>query len=279
MNSKWEKMRPLAVPIGLAVGVLLLGWVVFRPPQESVQGEVECREVDVAAKVPGRLAEVPVEEGQKVKRGDVLAVFGDPDIVAKTRQAKEGMEAAQSDQVLAEKTFKRIEALYKEGVVSAQKRDEAEAALKARNGANAAEARYEEAKSYLDEVRVTAPIDGEVVERLADPGEVVPAGYPVVHLVDVTDSWITFHVREDLLKGLRSGDRLKADVPALGAKGVDLTVSVLAAQASYATWRATRASGGFDLKTFEVRVRFTHPLEGVRPGMSVWVHDWEARKP
>jgi HlyD family secretion protein len=277
MNAKWDKAKPLLVPTAFAVGVLLLGWMVFRPVQEPVQGEVECREVDVAAKVPGRLAEVRVEEGQKVKRGDILAVFGDPDIEAKTRQAKEGVEAAKSDQALAEKTFHRIDELYKEGVVSAQKRDEAEAALKARYGTQAAEAKYDEARSYLDEVHVTAPIDGEVVERLADPGEVVPAGYPVVHMVDTSDAWITFHIREDLLKGLQTGQHLKADLPALGLKQVDLTVTVLAAQASYATWKATRASGGFDLKTFEVRAKFTQTIPGVRPGMSVLVKSWEPK--
>lgn len=279
MSSRWDKIRPLAVPIGLTVAVLLLGWVLFRPAPERVQGEVECREVDVAAKVPGRLSRVLVDEGQKVKKGDVLALFSDPDIEAKTRQAKEGMEAALSDQALAERTFRRIETLYKEGVVSAQKRDEAEAALKARNGAQAAKAKYEEAKSYLDEARVTAPIDGEVVERMADPGEVVPAGYPVVHLVDTEDAWITFHVREDLLKGLEVGDRLRAEIPALGAQGVEVTVTVIAAQASYATWKATSASGGFDLKTFEVRAKFRQPPAGVRPGMGVWVKDWNPRKP
>lgn len=278
MSVKWENVRPLAVPISLAVTVLILGWIVFRPKPENVQGEVECREVDVAAKVPGRLAEVLVDEGQKVKKGELLAIFGDPDIAAKTRQAYEGVKAAQSDQTLAEKTFQRIDSLYREGVVSAQKRDEAEAALKAQNGAKAAQAKYEEAKSYLDEVRVTAPIDGEVVERLADPGEVVPAGYPVVHMVDTTDSWVTFHVREDMLKGLKIGQQIKADVPALDVKGVDLTVTVISAQASYATWKATRASGGFDLKTFEVRAKFNQPLGDIRPGMSVLIHDWKARK-
>jgi HlyD family secretion protein len=278
MSMKWENVRPLAVPTGLAVVVMILGWIVFRPQPENVQGEVECREVDVAAKVPGRLAEVLVDEGQKVKKGELLAIFGDPDIAAKTRQAYEGVKAAQSDQTLAEKTFQRIDSLYKEGVVSAQKRDEAEAALKAQNGAKAAQAKYEEAKSYLDEVRVTAPIDGEVVERLADPGEVVPAGYPVVHMVDTTDSWITFHVREDMLKGLKTGQQIKADVPALDVKAVDLTVTVISAQASYATWKATRASGGFDLKTFEIRAKFNQPLGDIRPGMSVLVHDWKERK-
>jgi len=275
MSGKWDALRPLAVPVSLCVVVLTAGWLVFRPAPERVQGEVECREVDVAAKVPGRLAEVRVQEGQAVKRGELLAVFGDPDIAAKTRQAAAGVDAARRDLALAERTFKRVDELYRQGVVSAQKRDEAEAALKARSGALAAEAKYEEAKSYLDEVRVTAPIDGEVVELLADPGEVVPAGYPVAHLVDPSDCWVVCHVREDLLKGLKSGDRLMAEVPALERKDVELTVTVLAAQASYATWKSTRASGGFDLKTFEVRARFTQPLEGLRPGMGVWIKEWK----
>jgi len=279
MNSKWENIRPLAVPTTLGVVTLLIGWMVFRPIPEKVQGEVECREVDVAAKVPGRLSEVKAEEGMKVKKGDLLAIFGDPDMALKTRQAYQGLKAAQRDQELAEKTFQRISSLYKDGIVSAQKRDEAEAALKARSGTLAAQARYEEAQSYLNEVRLTAPMDGEVVERLADPGEVVPAGYPVVHMVDTKDCWITFHVREDLLKGLQTGDPLQADIPALGLKSAGLTVTVVSAQASYATWKSTQASGGFDLKTFEVRAKFTEAPEGLRPGMSVWVRDWKSRKP
>jgi HlyD family secretion protein len=101
----------------------------------------------------------------------------------------------------------------------------------------------------------------------------------VLTIVDLSDQWITVNVREDRLAGLRVGDTLPAVIPALGSGHLRFTVYYISPLGSFATWRATRESGGFDVRTFEVRARPPRPLEGMRPGMSALI-DWpSARAP
>lgn len=128
-----------------------------------------------------------------------------------------------------------------------------------------------EVKAYLGETSLRAPLSGEVYKRNTEPGEIVAAGYPILTLLDPTDTWATFQLREDKLAGVKMGDRITVRVPALGDRAVDLTVFYIAPVGDFATWRATNAQGGFDLKTFEVRARPDRPVPGLRPGMSVLV--------
>jgi HlyD family secretion protein len=309
---------------GLAGILLLCGC--HRP--DLVQGEVEAAQVDVSAKIPGRVSEVLVDVGQAVKRGDVLARLASPEIGAKLDQASAAREAAGAQEakaergareeeiraaesqwrraeaaaVLARTTAERLERLFRDGVVPAQRRDEADANAKAaRAAADAAKAVHEmavagarredreaaaavvrqaqgavsEVEAYLGETTLVAPRDGEVAARNVEPGELAAPGYPIVTLVDLRDAWVVFNLREDRLAGLAVGDDLVARVPALG-RDVGLTVTTIAPLADFATWRSTSASGGFDLKTFEVRARPAAPVEGLRPGMSAIV-DWGRR--
>jgi HlyD family secretion protein len=326
-----------------AASLLLHGC--HRP--DLVQGEVEAAQVDVSAKIPGRVAEVLVDVGQRVKKGDALARLASPEIGAKLDQAsaaraaasaqsakadrgarQEEIRAAESQWVRAEaaatlgkSTWERLERLSRDGVVPAQRRDEAEANWKAaRAAADAARAVYDmalagarsedrdaaaavvrqaqgavsEVEAYLGETTLVAPRDGEIAARNVEPGELTAPGYPVVTLVDLSDTWVVFNLtapgypvvtlvdlsdtwvvfnlREDRLAGLKVGDRLDARIPALGRE-VELRVTTLAPLADFATWRSTSASGGFDLKTFEVRAKPLAPVDGLRPGMSAVV-DW-----
>jgi HlyD family secretion protein len=148
---------------------------------------------------------------------------------------------------------------------------EAAAALVAR-----ARGAVSEVEAFLAETRLAAPAAGEVARVNAEPGELVAPGSPIVTLVDLRDAWLTLQLREDRLLGLKVGDRFRARVPALRDREVELTVYFLAPQGDYATWRATSASGGFDLKTFEVRARPTAPVDGLRPGMTGIVA-WDRR--
>lgn len=214
------------------------------------------------------------------------------------RAAKSQWDRARHAADLAEVTFGRLDRLARDGVVPNQRRDEAEAQWRtSRDAAEAARAMYDlalagarredrdsaaalvsraegavdEVQAYLDETKVAAPAAGEVYRRNVEPGEIVPAGFPIVTLVDLTDLWVTFQVREDLLERLKMGATLPARFPALGNVEVALTVSFVAPQGDFATWRATSAQGGFDLKTFEVRARPARPVPGLRPGMSAVV--------
>ena len=129
-------------------------------------------------------------------------------------------------------------------------------------GANA------EVDAYLEETKIRTPISGEVSLKLAEEGEVVGSGMPIIAVTDLNDSWAVFHLREDYLKNVSKGKKFNLQIPALD-KIVEMEVSYIASVGDYATWRSSKESAGFDLKTFEVRMRPTRKIENLRPGMSV----------
>lgn len=213
------------------------------------------------------------------------------------RAAKSLWEKAQAGLELARKSYERVRRLYDGGVVPAQQLDEATANYEAmRATEQAARAEYElarsgarseekeaaaakvreaqgavaEVESYLSDARVTAPVTGEVSSVIAEQGELVGTGYPVVAIIDLAECRVDFNVRETLLPRIRIGTRMEGYVPAL-ARRVALRVSYIAPEADFAVWSATRAQGGFDIRTFAVRAEPVGKAEGLRPGMTVVV--------
>jgi HlyD family secretion protein len=197
---------------------------------------------------------------------------------------------------IAQKSYERVQVLFENEVVSAQKKDEAEANYKAmkateqaahaqyemvRNGAQqedklAAEAQLNRAKgavaeveSYLNETFLVSPVDGEISERYPNVGELVGTGAPIMDVMDPDDMWVSFNIREDLLGDIRMGETFTAVIPALKNKEITLKVTYMKDRGSYAAWRATKTTGQFDAKTFEVKAVPTEKVEGLRPGMSV----------
>ena len=213
------------------------------------------------------------------------------DITALKAMADRAQEAA----TLAKNTYNRVQKLYNEGVLPLQKRDEAETQMKAsQSAADAARAQYNQAvagariedkaaanalvmqakganaevDAYLEETKIRTPITGEVSLKLAEEGEVVGSGMPIIAVTDLEDSWAVFHLREDLLKHVYKGKKFNVRIPALDQE-VEMVVSYIASVGDYATWRSSKESSGFDLKTFEVRMRPTSKVRNLRPGMSV----------
>ena len=209
-------------------------------------------------------------------------------------------EKAQAGLELARKTYERVKNLYDQGVVPTQKLDEATANYEAMKAtAQAAKAQYDmaadgarkedkeaaaarvrqaegavsEVESYIGDAMVYSPVAGEVSTIVAQQGELVGSGYPVVAILDMSDLWVTFNVKETLLPKIKVGTRMMAYVPALDRE-VELEVSYIAVQADFATWAATRTQGGFDIRTFAVKARPTGDAGQLRPGMSVLV-DWD----
>ena len=125
-----------------------------------------------------------------------------------------------------------------------------------------------EVDAYLEETKIRSPISGEVSLKLVEEGEVVGSGMPVIAVTDLDDAWAVFHLREDMLKNVYKGRKFTLSIPALDRQ-VEMEVSYIASVGDYATWRSSKESGGFDLKTFEVRLRPTQKVENLRPGMSV----------
>lgn len=204
------------------------------------------------------------------------------------QQAKAGLD-------IAEKSYGRVQRLFDEGVMSEQKRDEAYATYKAmeaqvkaaqsqydmaRNGARREEkmataaqverarGAVDEVNSYIKETVQVAQVEGEISEVYPRVGELVGTGAPIMSISVMNDVWGTFNVREDQLEGLAIGKTFNAFVPAFN-KEITLKVFYMKDQGSYAVWKATKANGDFDLKTFEVKARPVTPLDGLRPGMSL----------
>ena len=273
--------------------------------------------------MPGRLAELKVREGDVLKAGDTVAVIAIPEIEAKLVQVKAQERAAQAREnlantgarvqekdaaradwerakaalTLASKTYERVDALYREGLIPAQRHDEATAQLAAARKVTEAAAaklsavdegaRVEDktaAKALVDQARggvsevsslasesiVKAPAAGEVTRIVMEEGEVAPAGFPLVLVTDLSDKWVVFNLREDELPGVEVGTVLKGFIPAVN-RTVDLKVNWINPRGEYAVWRATRQSTGYDLRTFEVRARPVEELPALRPGMTVIV--------
>lgn len=308
--------------LGVIVIVALVGFFMLRKGPEIIQGQAEVTEYRVSSKVPGRILEFRVKEGDKVKAGDTLAILEAPEVAAKMMQAQAAESAAQaqnqkaikgarSEQIqtayemwqkakagfdIAEKSYKRVKNLFEQGVMSAQKMDEMtaqrDAAIAtekaaqaqysmAKNGAEredklAASALVDRAKgavaevqSYVKETVLIAPMEGEISEIFPKMGELVGTGAPIMTVANMDDMWVTFNVREDLLKGLTVGTEFTAIIPAMDSKEVKLKVYFMKDLGTYAAWKATKTTGQFDLKTFEVRARPIGKIENLRPGMSV----------
>lgn len=308
--------------IAVVLVVALAGFFLLTPPEETIMGQAEATTVRISGKVPGRIAEYRFGEGDQVKKGDTLVFLDTPEVLAKMRQAEAARAAAEAQHTkalngaraqeitaayelwqkakagleIARKSYDRVRNLYEKGVMSAQKKDEAEANYNAMVATEkAARSQYEMAKegarkedkaaaealvqradgaiaeveSYIEESILLSPIDGEVTERFPERGELVGTGAPIMNIADLHDMWVTFSVREDLLKDLKVGNQIEAFIPALENQSVTLQVYYLKDMGTYAAWKATKTTGQFDAKTFEVRARPTEPVDGLRPGMSV----------
>jgi len=307
--------------VAVVIIVAVIGYFALSRDPEVIQGQVEVTEYRVSSKVPGRILELRVKEGDYVKVGDTLAILDAPEVRAKMEQAQGAQSAAaalelkaqngaRKEQIqgafsvlqqakagleIAEKSYKRIQRLFDEGVISAQKRDEVYASYKAMEAqCKAAQSQYDmavngarmedklaaaaqvsrakgavqEVNSYIHETVQTAQMEGEVSSIYPKVGELVGTGSPIMSISVMSDMWGTFNVREDLLSGLKVGSEFSAFVPAFN-KEVRMKVYYLKDQGSYAVWKATKAYGQYDLKTFEVKARPVEKFDGLRPGMSL----------
>lgn len=326
MTENKEHNNILLAVFGLLAVVVIIGLIGFFTlgrSEEIIQGEVEVSEFRVSSKLPGRVLDIRVKEGDHVNVGDTLVILEVPEATAqqKVAQATEGAASALSEMAqagaraetiqaafqlyqaakaaseIAEKTYQRVQNLFNEGVVSAQKRDEAYAAYKAsqaqveaaksqydmaRNGARsqekqaarkqaeAAQGAVDLINSMLRETVQVATVAGEVSDIFPMEGELVGLGSPIMNIALTDDIWGVFNVREDQLEGMKVGDELTAYVPAF-KQDLRLRVSNIKDEGSFATWKATKTSGQYDLKTFEVKAVPVEQIEGLRPGMSLIV--------
>ena len=312
----------LSVVVIASIVLAIIGFVFLNKPADIIEGQADATSVRISGKLPGRVMDIYVSEGDMVRAGDTLVHIHSSLAEAKLMQA-EGMETvartqdrkvdagtriqiinsarnlvtqAEAAVTIARKTYDRLQNLYDEGIVSEQKRDEAKAAYDAAvAGHNAAKSQLElaiagaqkedkasaaamvnvakggvaEVQSVLEDQYLLAPCDGQIDQIYPEVSELVMLGAPIMSLLKTQDKWVTFNVREDLLKDMPLGGEIEVMIPALDKKKVKARIYYSRDLGSYATWQATKATGQWDSKTFEIKARPLEDLPELRPGMTV----------
>jgi HlyD family secretion protein len=325
-----DRIPSIIVAVVVAAVATLSIWYLVRGEPLLVQGEVDATRLDIAARVDGRVGDVPVVRGQNVDANAVLVRIDNPETLAKHGQAlaaklvadaqlaninagtrpeviaarKAALDRTQAGLVLAQKTYDRVRQLAEQGNAPQARLDQTTDSLhEAERAVDQAKSAYEQAvngytreereiaaanvgkaladikavQSIIDQMVVYAPVASQVYQRNVEPGEYVSPGVPLVTLVDLNDLWIHFDLREDLVRTLKVGDRFDVRVPALGDRRITVEVKLIATKGEYASWRATRATGDFDLRTFSIRAYPVDKVPELRPGMSAYL-DWRARQ-
>lgn len=323
--KKSNEDRKLMFALGgvlMAFAVLaIIGFLFVNKPPEILQGEADASSIRIAGKLPGRVVELFVREGDLVNEGDTLVHIHSSLADAKLMQARaledaavavnRKVDAGSRPQIIRSaydlwqqaeaavgiscKTYERLETLFKQGVVSEQKRDEAKAAYDAAlAGADAARSQYElalqgaqsedktqalamvtvaeggvaEVESLLEDQYLVAPCSGQVDVIYPQVGELVSIGSPIMNLLRLDDKWVTFNVREEHLKDFAIGGEKTVMIPALNIEA-PVEVFYIRDLGTYATWHATKTTGDWDSKTFEVKARPLSDIPDLRPGMTV----------
>ncbi|WP_432468605.1 HlyD family secretion protein [Agarivorans sp. Z349TD_8] len=318
---KFSALLPIAPLLAIIAWVGYSFWQAYQPQAQTLQGQIEAQQYNISSKVAGRIDQVLVKKGEQVEPGQLIFSITSPELEAKLEQAKAGQQAAsaiaeqaengarsqeisaakdqwqkaQAATQLSEKTYQRVNNLFKDGVVSEQKRDEAytqwQAARYTENSASemyqmakagardetkkaaveqlrAAAGKVAEVQAYASDTLVKSWHAGEVSQILLQQGELAPTGFPVVSIIDMQDAWLILHVREDQLSRFQKDQQFSAMLPALNNQQVDFKVSHVAVMGDFATWRATDSRTGFDLRTFEIEARPTQAVPQLRVGMS-----------
>ena len=325
MNSNRKYLTVAFIILLIVVVVFTAIGLIFMKKQPLVlQGQAEATEIRISGKLPGRIDTFLVKEGDWVKKGDTLVVINSPTIEAKYKQVDALKQVAveenkkidagtrkqivatalqiwnktKSDLELATTTYNRISTLYKDSVVTSQRKDEVEAmykgALAAERAAHeqyqmavagaqsedraasqsmveAATGTVDEINSILVDARLTAPEDGQICTIFPKRGELVATGTPIMNLIVMEDVHVVLNIREDLMPDFKMGGTFVADVPAIAKKDVEFKIYYIAPLGSFATWKSTKQVGSYDMRTFEIHAYPTSKVDDLRPGMSVLI--------
>jgi HlyD family secretion protein len=249
-----------------------------------------------------------IAKHEQMRTAMAVAVAQLANVLAGTRvetiaARKAETERAEAALVLAQKTFDRAKILTEQGNAPQARLDQTTDALhESERALDQTKSAYEQAvngytkeeraiakanvekavadiqsvQSIIDQLVVYAPIASQIYQRNVEPGEYVSPGVPLVTLINLADLWIHFDLREDLVKGLKVGDKFDVRIPALDNRRVTVEIKLIATKGEYASWRATRATGDFDLRTFSIRAYPVQPVPELRPGMSAYL-DWRSR--
>lgn len=325
-NSEPKKSAAIKA-IGLMLLILLLGFIAFglwksyQPKEIELQGRVEADTIHVSTKVPSRIEEIYVHDGQKVSKDQELIRLFSPEVDAKKQQALAALQSAlalqstaergsqqenidtlyanwqslKAQQALAQTTYQRGANLFKEGVISRQRRDEMQAAAlsasqlteaayqqyaRAKRGSTPqqlssadaqvqiAQAAVAEANALAAETKLRSPIDGTVSKTYGKVSELVAMGVPVVSIIQDDDLWVSVNVREDLYAQIYKAKSMDGFIPALNQTAT-FKIKTIDAEGEFATIKTTRQTGGYDIRSFKIHLAPVHPITDLKVGMSV----------
>lgn len=325
-NSEPKKSAAIKA-IGLMLLILLLGliafglWKSYQPKEIELQGRVEADTIHVSTKIPSRIEEIYVHDGQKVSKDQELIRLFSPEVDAKKQQALAALQSAlalqstaergsqqenidtlyanwqslKAQQALAQTTYQRGANLFKEGVISRQRRDEMQAAAlsasqlteaayqqyaRAKRGSTPqqlssadaqvqiAQAAVAEANALAAETKLRSPIDGTVSKTYGKVSELVAMGVPVVSIIQDDDLWVSVNVREDLYAQIYKAKSMDGFIPALNQTAT-FKIKTIDAEGEFATIKTTRQTGGYDIRSFKIHLAPVHPITDLKVGMSV----------
>ena len=325
-NSEPKKSAAIKA-IGLMVLILLLGliafglWKSYQPKEIELQGRVEADTIHVSTKVPSRIEEIYVHDGQKVSKDQELVRLFSPEVDAKKQQALAALQSAlalqstaergsqqenidslyanwqslKAQEALAKTTYQRGANLFKEGVISRQRRDEMQAAAlsasqlteaayqqyaRAKRGSTPqqlssadaqvqiAQAAVAEANALAAETKLRSPIDGTVSKTYGKVSELVAMGVPVVSIIQDDDLWVSVNVREDLYAQIYKAKSMDGFIPALNQTAT-FKIKTIDAEGEFATIKTTRQTGGYDIRSFKIHLAPVQPITDLKVGMSV----------
>ena len=325
-NSEPKKSAAIKA-IGLMVFILLLGFIAFglwksyQPKEIELQGRVEADTIHVSTKVPSRIEEIYVHDGQKVSKDQELVRLFSPEIDAKKQQALAALQSAKAlqstaergsqqenidslyanwqslkaQEALAKTTYQRGANLFKEGVISRQRRDEMQAAAlstsqlteaayqqyaRAKRGSTPqqlssadaqvqiAQAAVAEANALAAETKLRSPIDGTVSKTYGKVSELVAMGVPVVSIIQDDDLWVSVNVREDLYAQIYKAKTMDGFIPALNQTAT-FKIKTIDAEGEFSTIKTTRQTGGYDIRSFKIHLAPVQPITDLKVGMSV----------
>ncbi|WP_373886888.1 HlyD family secretion protein [Acinetobacter sp. YH01020] len=327
-TSVQSRNKPALIKFGIGIVLVLLLaliafglWKSYQPKQVELQGRVEAETIHISTKVPSRIEEIYVHDGEKVQAGQALVRLTSPEVDAKKQQALAALQSAQAlqstaergsqqenieslyanwqslkaQQQLAQTTYQRGQNLYKEGVISRQRRDEMQAAAvsaaqmteasyqqyaRAKRGSTPqqqssadaqvkiAQAALAEANALEAETKLFAPSNGTISKTYGKVSELVAMGVPVVSLIQDDSLWISLNVREDQYAQVYQLKTMQGFIPALN-KSADFKIDHIEAEGEFATIKTTRQTGGYDIRSFKVQLKPAQPIADLKVGMSV----------
>ncbi|MFH7765667.1 efflux RND transporter periplasmic adaptor subunit [Acinetobacter sp. BSP-28] len=321
-----KKSALLKTVVGMLVILLLalIGfglWKSYQPKEVELQGRVEAETIHISTKVPSRIEEIYIRDGQKVVKGQPLVRLFSPEVEAKKQQALASLQSAlalqstadrgsqqenidslyanwqamKAQQELAQTTYQRGANLFKEGVISRQRRDEMQAA--AQSAAQMTEASYQqyarakrgstpeqkssadaqveiakaavaEANALLAETQLVSPINGTISKTYGKVSELVAMGVPVVSIIQDDELWVSLNIREDQYAQVYQAKSIEGFIPALNKKAL-FNIKKIDAEGEFATIKTTRQTGGYDIRSFKIQLTPAQPIQDLKVGMSV----------